>query len=147
MREKVREPIGLRRLSYMHYFNNFTDFMQRIWFWGIIISSSFTGIDWYTELSNSYLAFLSFSIAVILLVSRFFIWIKDKVKDRRKPTQSETNIEEIKPVYIPFKEAIKIIADCGYYDFNGHDKMNEAMGVTRQSYYRELKKRNLFIWA
>lgn len=40
------------------------------------------------------------------------------------------------PQYVSFNEAIKIIADCGYYEAGGHDKMWESMGVTPETYYK-----------
>ena len=42
------------------------------------------------------------------------------------------------PKYIPFKDAIKAIGDCGYYDVNGHAIMHQNMVITRDSYYKGL---------
>lgn len=40
------------------------------------------------------------------------------------------------PKYISFKEAIKIVGDCGHYDVNNHDQMWQSMNISREQFYK-----------
>ena len=109
----------------MDYFNKITDFIQRIWFWGSVIASLFAGVNWYMEW-HKYVGLLSFLIAIILITSHFFVWIRSWVKNKKKP------------IFVSFNDAIKIVGDCVFYDINEHRIIFENMRFTRHSYSKGL---------
>lgn len=120
----------------MKKFREFTDDLQRFKFYLDLLPAGIGLLNLEIDFLGHFPSYVCISISIVLLGWRLLKWIKGK----RKPKQSQINIEEATPVYISFKDAIKVIGACDFYDFNGHDKMSESMGVTRESYYRELLK-------
>lgn len=127
----------------MKKFREITDDLQRFKFYLDLLPAGMGLLNLKIDFLGQVPSYICILISILLLSWHFskFVWKWNL--DNKKSTQSQSKIEETKPVYISFQDAIKLIGDCGYYDVNGHTVMHQKMGVTRDSYYKGLLQENI----